>query len=210
MKNFDTRVYSVADFLEWRNGNLLDLSPDFQRRAVWTEKAKSFLIDTLIREKPIPKLILSQELRSGRNVRVVVDGQQRLRAIFEFVDGAFAVSRAHNPEIAGVYFDSLPHDVQKSLLKYELGVDLLFDPEYVDLLDIFARINTYTVRLNRQETFNARYLGFFKQSVYTYGRKYVHYFLGGGILTKTQVSRMAEAELAADLMIALARIIHEG
>ena len=203
MKNFDTRVYSVADFLEWRNGNLLDLSPDFQRRAVWTEKAKSFLVDTLIREKPIPKLILSQELRSGRNVRVVVDGQQRLRAIFEFIDGAFTVSRAHNPEIAGIEFDSLPDEVQRAFLKYELGVDLLFDPEYEDLLDIFARINTYTVRLNRQERFNARYLGFFKQSVYEYGRRYVQYFLRGGVLTKNQVSRMGEAELAADLMISL-------
>jgi hypothetical protein len=203
MKNFDTRVYSVADFVEWNNNRLLDLSPDFQRRAVWTEKAKSYLVDTLLRGKPIPKIIITQELQSGRNVRIVVDGQQRLRAILEFVEGSFQVSRAHSPQHAGKTFSGLAQDVRNEFLKYELGVDLLFDPEYEDLLDIFARINTYTVTLNKQEKFNARYLGFFKQKVFSYGYKYVNYLIDGGVLTKAQVTRMAEAELSADLFVAL-------
>lgn len=203
MKNFDTRVYSVADFLEWHDSGLLNLSPDFQRRAVWIEKGKSYLIDTLLRGKPIPKLILTQELRGGRNLRIVVDGQQRLRSIIEFVSGDFKISRAHNSEYGGLHFHDLPEEAQNDFLKYELGVDLLFDPEYEDLLDIFARINIYTVKLNRQEQFNARYLGYFKQHVYCYGYKYVNYFLASAVLTKAQVTRMAEAELSADLFVAL-------
>ena len=43
MKNFDTRVYSISDFMEWYNNDLLELSPDFQRRSVWSEQAKSYL-----------------------------------------------------------------------------------------------------------------------------------------------------------------------
>jgi hypothetical protein len=203
VKNFDTRVYSVADFLEWNESGLLNLSPDFQRRAVWTEKGKSYLIDTLLRGKPIPKLILTQELKGGRNLRIVVDGQQRLRSIIEYVSGHFKISRAHNPEYAGLFFDDLRDDARNDFLKYELGVDLLFDPEYEDLLDIFARINIYTVTLNKQEKFNARYLGFFKQYVFSYGYKYVNYFLASSVLTRARVTRMAEAELSADLFIAL-------
>ena len=80
---------------------------------------------------------------------------------------------------------------------------LLFDMSYEDILDIFARINSYTVILNKQERINANYLGYFKQYVYNYGFKYVRYFLDGNILTKAKVTRMAEAELSADLFVAL-------
>jgi hypothetical protein len=202
MKNFETRVYSISDFLEWHNNDLLELSPDFQRRTVWSEKAKSYLIDTIIRGKPIPKLIISQEMKGKRTVRVVVDGQQRLRAILEFINGDFKISRAHNKKLAGFTFAKLKD--QGSFLQYALGVDLVFDMAYEDILDIFARINSYTVVLNKQEKLNATYFGFFKQHAFKYGYKYVKYFIDADILTRAKVVRMAEAELAGDLLVAIA------
>lgn len=203
MKNFDTRVYSIADFYEWDNNDLLQLSPDFQRRAVWSEKAKSYLIDTIVRGRPIPKIIISQKLTGSKTVRVVVDGQQRLRAIIEYIKGSFSISRAHNSKLANLRYEQLPSEMQKEFLQYELGVDLLFDFKYEDLLDIFARINSYTVSLNTQEKLNAKYLGFFKRSAYDLGYRYVEYFLRANIITKAKVTRMAEAELASDLLVAL-------
>lgn len=101
MKRFDTRVYNISDFVEWDVRNQIELSPDFQRRSVWSLQAKSYLIDTIIRGKPMPKLLLTQDVRDRRNIRIVVDGQQRLRAILEYVEGGFAISRAHNKELAG-------------------------------------------------------------------------------------------------------------
>ena len=203
MKNFDTRVYSIADFLEWYNNGLLELSPDFQRRSVWQEKAKSYLIDTIITGKPIPKILITQRLEGARSVRVVVDGQQRLRAILGFINNDFKISRAHNKLFAGYTFEKLPVDTQKDYLQYELGVDLLLGVEYEEILDIFARINSYTVSLNKQEKINASYLGFFKQFAFKYGYQYVKYFLEASVLTKAQVTRMAEAELSADLFVSL-------
>jgi hypothetical protein len=203
MKNFDTRVYSISDFLEWQRNGLLELSPDFQRRAVWSEKAKSYLIDTILRGRPIPKIIISQRLKESRTIRVVVDGQQRLRAVLEFINGDFAISRAHNEQLAGKRFEGLSVDLQKEFFKYEFGVDLLFSLEYEDILDIFARINSYTVTLNKQELLNAKYLGFFKQAAYRLGLKYVDYFLRAGVLTRSKVTRMAEAELAGDMLMAI-------
>jgi hypothetical protein len=203
MKNFDTRVYSISDFLEWQRNGLLELSPDFQRRAVWSEKAKSYLIDTILRGRPIPKIIISQRLEESRTIRVVVDGQQRLRAVIEFMNGDFAISRAHNEKLAGKGFGGLSLDLQKEFLKYEFGVDLLFSLAYEDILDIFARINSYTVTLNKQELLNAKYLGYFKQAAYRLGLKYVEYFLRAGVLTRPKVTRMAEAELAGDMLMAI-------
>lgn len=203
MKNFDTRTYNISDFVEWQENGLLELSPEFQRRYVWTEKAKSYLIDTIIRGKPIPKLLLSQKLQGKKNVRVVVDGQQRLRTILGFYNGDFKISRVHNAEFAGKTFDDLTEDEQDEFLQYELGVDLLFNMPYEEILDVFARINSYTVKLKTQEIYNARYVGYFKQSIFTYGLKYVRYYIEAGVLTKASVSRMGEAEMTADLFVSL-------
>lgn len=203
MKKFDTRVYSISDFLEWRRNNILDISPEFQRRGVWTRVAKSFLIDTIVRGKPIPKLLITQSLRDQRNIRTVVDGQQRLRTIFEFISNDFTVLKAHNEDYARKTFSELPEDLQNEILKYEVGVDVLFDVDYKDLLDIFARINTYSVVLNAQEKLNAKYLGVFKTYAYQLGRDYVDYFVSGEVITKKQVSRMGEAQLSSDLLVAL-------
>lgn len=203
MKNFDARAYSIADFLEWHETELLDLSPNFQRRSVWTSKAKSYLIDTIIKGKPMPKVLITQKVEEKRNVRTVVDGQQRLRAIIEYVEDGFALSRAHNADYPNKKFSQLPIEVKESFYKYEIGVDLLYDVALEDLLDIFARINTYNVKLNSQEKLNAKYLGYFKNYAYRLGYKFVQYFLDAGVLTNFQVSRMKEAELSSDLLISI-------
>jgi hypothetical protein len=203
MKKFDARSYSVADFLEWQGNNLLDLSPKFQRRGVWTRAAKSFLIDTILRGKPMPKVLLTQDLIGKKNVRTVVDGQQRIRTILEFVSGGFTVLSTHNAEHAGKRFSELDEDTQGEILQYEVGVDLLYNVSLADMLDIFARINTYSVTLNTQEKLNAKYLGVFKTAAYELGFAYVTYLLDGGVLTEKGVSRMGEAQLASDLLVSL-------
>jgi hypothetical protein len=148
MKNFDVRAYSISDFLEWKSNNQIELSPDFQRRSVWPEKAKSYLIDTILRGKPIPKVIMTQRMVDRRVQRIVVDGQQRLRAIYDFVEGNFRISRAHNKKFAGSTYELLPEDEKDQFVAYEVGVDLLHETDIREILDIFARLNTYTVRLN--------------------------------------------------------------
>jgi hypothetical protein len=151
----------------------------------------------------MPKLLLTQSLRDQRNIRTVVDGQQRLRTIFEFVSNEFTMLKAHNEDLAKLTFAELSDDLQNEILKYEVGVDVLFDVPFKDLLDIFARINTYSVVLNQQEKRNAKYLGAFKTYAYELGRDYVEYFISGEIFTRKQVSRMAEAQLSSDLLVIL-------
>lgn len=200
MKAFDVRAYSISDFAEWYNDNKLDLSPDFQRRSVWSSSAKAFLADTIIRGKPFPKIILMQEFKNGKTIRVVVDGQQRLRAIFDFINDGIKISRAHNKEHAGKTFSQLPEEVREDFLQYEVGCDVLNSAPLNDLLDIFARINRYTVKLNSQEMRNATYSGFFKSAAYELGYKYLDYWLNAKVLSKATVNRMSEAELASDIL----------
>jgi hypothetical protein len=203
MKSFDTRTYSVSDFAEWESSRQLVLSPAFQRRAVWTTKAKSYLIDTVLRGKPMPKVLITQSLVDGKNRRTVVDGQQRLRAILEYMADDFAIMRTHNREYAGLRYSELPDEIRNDFWQYEIGVDVLFNTELSELLDIFARLNTYSVKLNSTELLNANYLGTFKTTAHELGHTYAEYWRTAGVFTDGQLARMGEVEMAADLLGAL-------
>src|SRR5215813_3407320 len=110
MKSFDSRTYSINDFVEYDRQGQLELNPRFQRRPVWTDKAKSYLMDTILRGKPIPKIFIRQKINvtTKTSIREVVDGQQRLRTILSFIKDGFVVSKRHNPEYGGLLFSQLP------------------------------------------------------------------------------------------------------
>lgn len=205
MKNFDSRTYSVNDFREWNDRKELELQPKFQRRNVWSDKARSYLIDTIIRSKPIPKLFIRQDIdaKTKRTVREVVDGQQRLRTIFSFLEDGFKLNKTHSAEYGGKFFSELPDDVQTGILKYELSVDLLLDAPDKEVLDIFARLNSYAVKLNSQELRNATWFGAFKTISYTLALEYASFWSSNTIFSDNQILRMAEAELVSELVIAM-------
>lgn len=205
MKNFDSRTYSINDFVEWNERGEIQLQPKFQRNSVWKESARSYLMDTIIRGKPIPKFFIRQNIdpRTRKTVREVVDGQQRLRTIYKFLDDGFKISKTHNPEFGGKYFSELPDEAQKSLLQYELAVDLLLDASDEDVLDIFSRLNSYSVNLNQQELLHAKFFGEFRQTVYELAFEFLTFWQINKIFTDIEIVRMYEAELTSDLLIAM-------
>lgn len=205
MKSYDSRTYSINDFVEWDKAKQLELNPRFQRRPVWTDKAKSYLMDTILRGKPIPKIFIRQKINVSTKTssRDVVDGQQRLRTILSFIKDGFVVSKRHNPEYGGVLFSQLPEDIQAQVLAYEVSVDLLINLPDPEVLDIFSRLNSYAVILNEQEKINADHFGPFKALADKIGHKYSDYWTEQGILTAKNIMRMQEVNLVADLLIAM-------
>jgi uncharacterized protein with ParB-like and HNH nuclease domain len=147
MKSYDSRTYSLNDFVEWDKAKQLELNPRFQRRPVWSEKAKSYLLDTILRGKPIPKIFIRQKINvsTKTSIRDVVDGQQRLRAILSYIKDGFAVSKSQNADYGGFRFSQLPEDIQAQVLAYEVSVDLLINLPDADVLDIFSRLNSYAL-----------------------------------------------------------------
>lgn len=205
MKSFDSRVYSINDFVEWQKQGQLKLNPFFQRRPVWSDKAKSYLMDTILRGKPIPKIFARQTINvtTKQSVREIVDGQQRLRTILSYIDDGFQVSKRHNDEFGGVFFSQLAPDIQSQVLSYEVAVDLLINLPDSEVLDIFGRLNSYAVVLNEQEKINATHFGPFKILADDLGRKYLEYWTKQEILTSRNILRMQEVNLVADLLIAM-------
>lgn len=205
MKSFDSRTYSVHDFREWNMSRQLVLSPRFQRRSVWTENARSYLMDTIIRGKPIPKVFIRQMIdpSSGHSIREVVDGQQRLRTILSYIDDGFVIRRTHNKEFGGLYFSQLADAERVRVLSYEISTDLLINVSDAQVLDIFARLNSHAVVLNQQEKLNASHFGPFKRLADELGHEYLEYWVANGLLREAQIMRMQDVALTADLLIAM-------
>lgn len=205
---FRTRNYSIRDFNEWKSRGELVLAPKFQRREVWSDKARSYLIDTIVRGKPIPKIYMRQDINpnSHKVSREIVDGQQRLGSVLSFLEDGFKLSKTHNAQLGGSLFSDLSGATQRDILKYEFAVDLLEDMPDSEIYDIFARINTNSEKLKPQELRNAYWFGEFKSSVYLLSAKLNTFFVENKIISARQVLRMAEAEFISDLLLAT----HEG
>ncbi|MBE8712441.1 DUF262 domain-containing protein [Sphingobacterium hungaricum] len=208
MKNFDSRTYSINDFLEWHDKKQLELSPKFQRKSVWTDDARSFLMDTIIRGKPIPKIFIRQTLNidTRQSIREVVDGQQRLRTILSYLNDGFAISKNHNEEFGGYYFSQLSSidlTIQSQILNYELSVDLLVNLPDREILDIFSRLNSYAVILNEQEKIHASHFSQFKIVVDKLSHKYNEFWTENKLLTNQKILRMEDTTLVADLVISI-------
>jgi hypothetical protein len=208
MKAFDSRAYSISDFLEWKEKDQLVLSPKFQRKSVWSDNARSYLMDTIIRGLPMPKVFIRQKLnvQTRQSIREVVDGQQRLRTILSFVNDGFKINKKHNKKYGGLYFsqlDQIDDSIQSIMLNYEISTDLLVNMEDSKVLDIFSRLNSYSVVLNEQEKINANHFGSFKVLVDQLSHKYNDFWTDNRILTSSKILRMADANLVADLVIAM-------
>lgn len=205
VKTFDTRTYSINDFLEWSERGHLELQPKFQRRSVWNDKARSFLMDTIVRGKPIPKIFIRQRTdpRDRLTIREVVDGQQRLRTILSFVNNGFSMSRTHNSEFGGQTFSALPPELQRSILEYEISVDLLLGADDREVLDVFARLNSYAIVLNSQERLNAEFFGEFKQTVYELAQEYLTLWQSFNFMSERAILRMDEAQFTSEILIAI-------
>jgi hypothetical protein len=108
---------TLAELYSLHDRDLLKLDPSWQRDAVWSATKKPYLIESLINGIPIPEITLW--LRAD-GVYVVVDGQQRLRAILEYMDGDY---KANDD-----FYANLTAEETDALVKTSVTV-LLLGPE---------------------------------------------------------------------------------
>lgn len=194
--------YVALDLLAWHEQGTLILSPKFQRRLVWQPAAKSYFIDTLLRGFPVPPIHIRLANQPNRGaVREVVDGQQRMRTLFDFIAGKFRLSRQPDAPWAGQTYAQLAPKYRDALQMYKFHVYQYQNVSDQTILEIFARINTYSVVLNKQELRNGKYFGYFKSLVYQLGLDYLTFWRTAAIFTERSIARMQEAELTSELLI---------
>ena len=154
--------------LDWDIGTLsidyrrsaINLRPPYQRmyEGVWTERKKRLLIDTILRGFDIPKIYFRQVDDDLDYEFEVVDGQQRIRALWDFLDGTFPLGSESSDlpigDISGKYFDELSSEVKDQIRAFDLSIYHIQDATEDQIRDMFQRFQEGTP-LNSAERRNA-------------------------------------------------------
>ena len=198
-----SKTYEVLDLINWKESGDLNISPKYQRNPVWDNVAKSFLIDTIMRDYPMPPLFLRQifNLAERRTMREVIDGQQRSRAIIGYYNNEFPILKKHNNMYGGKYFKDLEPEDQEHFLKYNIFIDTISEKDDSIIYDIFARMNSNAANVNKQEIRNAKFWGDFKTSVYSVASNIREFFIDYNIFTNKNLARMKDMEFVSVLFI---------
>ena len=141
----------------------LVVNRDYQRGSgIWPNGPSSYFIDTIIENFPFPKIYMYEFVnREERNIRKeIVDGQQRISAITRFYNNEFALGS--DSEHSGMRFRDLDEETQEKFLSYVVSVDVIRSAQRGEILQMFRRMNAYTLPLNEAEKRHSSFQGDFK------------------------------------------------
>ncbi|MDR4314468.1 Uncharacterized conserved protein [Niallia circulans] len=145
------------------------ITPKFQRELVWDKKRKSRFIESILLGFPIPGMFFSEK---GNHQLLIIDGQQRLGALKEFLNNELRISKSEqiNPKWRGSLFKDLEPDYQRKVRTTNIRASVFRtlpeeEENNIALYGLFERINTGSVQLNAQEIRNAIYPSYFTEQV---------------------------------------------
>lgn len=149
---------SVYELKRQYDKERIQLSPSYQRGNVWTQKQKSELIESILMGIPLPIMYFFQDDSGNKQV---VDGKQRLSALFDFMEDKFSLSELSIMEgLKGKKFKNLDGIDQGKIEDYKVSINVIKPPTPDRIkFDIFDRVNRGGTRLNNQEMRNAIYQG---------------------------------------------------
>lgn len=137
MIQYHVRSRYLVDIVNDIQAGKIELSPYFQRKLVWRDGHKVDFIKTILLGYPFPEIFLSRgkiDLESMTSRSSIVDGQQRMNSIREYIQGKFPVD--------GKTFQELAAAEKENFLKYEIAIiDLDLADNDAKIIDIFKRLN---------------------------------------------------------------------
>ncbi|NQW22875.1 MAG: DUF262 domain-containing protein [SAR202 cluster bacterium] len=165
--------FKVADLLDLRRNEMLRANPEYQRGEVWSGTQQKKLIDSVMRGYPLPLIYLHhiQKTVAGmqREDFEIIDGQQRINALYYFAEGAYKLldpilddREARFPNFLKTQpcpwgqkdFQQLPADMQNRFLSTSLAVVKITTDDENEARDLFIRLQA-GLALNAQETRDA-------------------------------------------------------
>lgn len=168
LRRDSTRI-TISEFYEKYKLDKYNFSPSYQRRGdVWSEEKQAFLLDTILKNYPMPPIFLHQRIdeETGATKYDVIDGKQRLTAIVKFLQGKLALPQDFDEgmygdsKLNGIYFKDLDKELaeyKKQLWRYSITVEYV-DTDELEIIDnIFDRLNRNGEPLEMQELRKAKY-----------------------------------------------------
>lgn len=172
MKVLDRNSNNINIATFWENHQLkkYNYNPDYQRPSdVWSYSKKSFLIDSILKNFPMPPIFLHQHIdtSTGRTVYDIIDGKQRLTTIIDFIENKiclpddFSTDTFGDERLNGLFFGDLDNpelaEWKKVFWKYELTIEYVDTDQVLIVNNIFDRLNRNGEPLTPQELRNAKY-----------------------------------------------------
>lgn len=150
---YQVRSREIVDLVSAMRSSRLTLSPYFQRNLVWRDTHKRDFIDTILKGYPFPQIFLARgpiDLETMVACQCVVDGQQRLNTIREFIGDKL--------DVGGRLFSEFSPKEKEEFLKYEVAV-IDFDLDAGDgrLKEVFHRLNRTYYSLSAIEKISSEY-----------------------------------------------------
>lgn len=208
--NRSSNSVNIATF--WENYKLkkYNFDPPYQREGdVWNSVEQSYLIDTILKNFPMPPIFLHQHIDNdtGKTIYDVVDGKQRLTAVVSFLENEtaipedFADDEFGDKSLSGLYFKEL--DVpslsgwKKNFWQYEISVEYVSTDDEKVVNHIFDRLNRNGEPLTAQELRNAKY-----SSSYFYKKikKLSKNEIFNKIVEKLKTNRLEHHEFISELL----------
>ncbi|MCE9553202.1 MAG: DUF262 domain-containing protein [Planctomycetes bacterium] len=211
-----SRPQSISWFQEQYKAGRLELRPPFQRKPVWLEKQRCSLIESILMEVPIPEVYVQvTQADDGTEEFGVVDGQQRLRTILQFVGLERETDQEQGQDNNNFRLEELPAtsphkdksftdvtgDARKRFFQYEICVRFLYTENITEIEDVFKRLNKFAMPLKAQELRNATYHGAFAKLSEKLADD--EYWAVNRIVSPAAIRRMADIEMMSDLLIGL-------
>jgi hypothetical protein len=206
---------SISWFQTHYKSGHLEIRPPFQRKPVWTSKERCALIESILMDIPIPEVYVQVTVADdGEEQFGVVDGQQRLRTILQFI-GVERTEDQVGEDNNDFSLDTLPDasvhrdktfadvtgNARKSFFQYEICVRYLYTDSLKEVEDVFKRLNKFAMPLKSQELRNATFHGAFAKLSEDLADD--EYWAVNRIVTPASIRRMSDIEMMSDLLIGL-------
>lgn len=126
----------------------IDLQPDFQRGEVWSRSKKQRLVDSILRDWHVPPIHVIEDIETRK--QEVLDGQQRLAAIRDFIDGEFALDGEIEPadnallQLHGCKYRDLPEAFKRRFNQFTIRLFRIVDYKPGEPGELFFRLNQPT------------------------------------------------------------------
>lgn len=209
--NRESTKITISEFYERYQLQKYNFDPEYQRRGdVWSSEKQSFLIDSILKNYPMPPIFLHQVIDSttGATKYNVIDGKQRLSAILKFISneielptdydvGAFGDSRLN-----GKKFEDLDGDLQEFKMqfwRYILSVEYIETGDIDVINNVFDRLNRNGEPLEPQELRKAKY---YNTELIKLVEKLTR-VVDWSNLGKIKINRMQDAEFVSELIFFL-------
>jgi hypothetical protein len=143
------KSFSISGLYQYYKQGKLIFNTEYQRSYVWPKRKRRLLLDSILKGYDINKIFLRQ-LEDGKFE--CLDGQQRLRSIFEFLEDGFTLSEETG--LGPKKFSELDEEDRTAILSYIVDSDIIYQADEGKVTEIFLRLQE-GMPLNSAEKLNA-------------------------------------------------------